>query len=151
MTSKINPPKPRAPFHYDTNAASNESGLACKDATRAQQHHKDECDINVILERFGKTGQMPVNAISGTYGDFSGVVDYHTAMNTLIAAESEFDALPAKTRARFNNDPYQLIQFMNDDNNRAEAERLGLVNPISPTANNQPAQAAEKPVTDTPE
>jgi phage internal scaffolding protein len=151
MTSKINPPKPRAPFHYDTNAASNESGLACKDATRAQQHHKDECDINQILERFGKTGQMPVNAISGTYGDFSGVVDYHTAMNALIAAESEFDALPAKIRARFDNEPTNLIDFMNDPRNRKEAETLGLVKSISSTANNEPAKAAEQPVTDTPE
>ena len=99
---KIATPKPRAPFHYDTNAASNESGLACKDATRAQQHHKDECDINVILERFGKTGQLPINALEGTYGDFSGVVDYHSAMNALIASEEQFDALPSKLRNRFS-------------------------------------------------
>jgi phage internal scaffolding protein len=144
-------PKPRAPYHYDTNAASNESGLACKDATRAQQHHKDECDINQILERFGKTGQIPVTALKGTYGDFSGVYDYHTAMNTLIAAEEEFDALPAKLRAKFGNDPINLIDFMNDPQNKDEAIKLGLVNPISFTANNQPAKAAEKPVTDTPE
>jgi len=119
----------RTAYNYDTNAASNASGLVCEEPTRAQQHHRDECDINVILERFGKTGQVPVSAISATYGDFSGVNDYHTALNTLIAAESEFDALPAKLRARFDNEPANLIEFLNDPKNKDQAIELGLVNP----------------------
>jgi phage internal scaffolding protein len=137
----------RTQYNYDHNAASNASGLVCEEPTRAQQHHKDECDINVILERFGKTGQVPVNAISGTYGDFSGVHDYHTAMNALIAAESEFAALPAQLRNKFANDPANLVQFLDNPENRAEAEKLGLVN-ISSTANNESAIAADKPVTE---
>jgi phage internal scaffolding protein len=137
----------RTQYNYDHDAASNASGLVCEEPTRAQQHHKDECDINVILERFGKTGQVPVNAISGTYGDFSGVHDYHTAMNALIAAETEFAALPAQLRSKFANDPANLVQFLDNPENRAEAEKLGLVN-ISPTANTEPAKAAEKPVTE---
>ena len=137
----------RTQYNYDHDAASNASGLVCEEPTRAQQHHKDECDINVILERFGKTGQVPVNTISGTYGDFSGVHDYHTAMNALIAAESEFAALPAQLRNKFANDPANLVQFLDNPDNRAEAEKLGLVN-ISSTANTEPALAAEKPVTE---
>lgn len=141
----------RTQYNYDHNAASNASGLVCEEPTRAQQHHKDECDINVILERFGKTGQMPVSAISANYGDFTGVNDYHTALNTLIAAESEFEALPAKLRAMFANEPANLIEFLNDDNNRDKAIELGLVKNISSMANNEPATAAEKPVTETSE
>jgi phage internal scaffolding protein len=137
----------RTQYNYDHDAASNASGLVCEEPTRAQQHHKDECDINIILERFGKTGQVPVNAISGTYGDFSGVHDYHTAMNALIAAESEFAALPAQIRNKFANDPSNLVQFLDDPQNRAEAEKLGLVN-ISPEANSETALAAEKQVTE---
>jgi len=140
----------RTQFNYDRNAASNASGLVCEEPTRAQQHHKDECDINVILERFGKTGHMPVNAISGTYGDFSGVHDYHTALNALIASQAEFDALPAQIRNRFANEPAKLIEFLDDPKNQAEATSLGLIN-ISSTANNEPAKAAEKPVTETSE
>ena len=138
----------RTAYNYDTNAASNASGLVCEEPTRAQQHHKDECDINVILERFGKTGQLPVNAISGTYGDFSGVYDYHTALNTLIAAESEFDSLPANIRKQFGNEPAKLIEFLNDDNNRDKAIELGLVKPISSTANELPQTEAKTTVTD---
>jgi phage internal scaffolding protein len=128
----------RTAYNYDTNAASNASGLVCEEPTRAQQHHKDECDINVILERFGKTGQMPVNAISGTYGDFSGVHDYHTALNTLIAAESEFDSLPANIRKQFGNEPANLIEFLNDPKNKDQAIELGLVNRPSTSSYNEP-------------
>jgi len=130
----------RTAYNYDTNAASNASGLVCEEPTRAQQHHKDECDINVILERFGKTGQMPVSAISAQYGDFSGVHDYHTALNTLIAAESEFDALPAKLRARFQNEPANLIEFLNDPNNKDQAIELGLVNQPITSSFNEPVE-----------
>jgi len=130
----------RTAYNYDTNAASNASGLVCEEPTRAQQHHKDECDINVILERFGKTGQLPVNAISGTYGDFSGVHDYHTALNTLIAAEAEFDGLPAKIRARFDNEPAKLIEFLNDPKNKDQAIELGLVNQPITSSFNEPVE-----------
>jgi phage internal scaffolding protein len=140
----------RTQFNYDHNAASNASGLVCEEPTRAQQHHRDECDINQILERFGKTGQMPVNAISGTYGDFSGVHDYHTALNAIIASENEFAALPAIIRNRFQNDPANLIEFLDDPANKQQAQELGLVN-ISSTANTEPAKAADKPVTETSE
>jgi phage internal scaffolding protein len=136
----------RTAYNYDTNAASNASGLVCEEPTRAQQHHKDECDINLILERFGKTGQLPVSAISAQYGDFSGVHDYHTALNTLIAAESEFDALPAKLRAMFANEPANLIEFLNDENNRDKAIELGLLNKPFTSSFNEPAEVKE-PVT----
>ena len=130
----------RTAYNYDTNAASNASGLVCEEPTRAQQHHKDECDINVILERFGKTGQLPVNAISGTYGDFSGVHDYHTALNTLIASQSEFEALPAAIRAKFANEPANLIEFLNDPKNKDQAIELGLVNPPITSSFNEPVE-----------
>jgi phage internal scaffolding protein len=130
----------RTQYNYDHNAASNASGLVCEEPTRAQQHHKDECDINVILERFGRTGQVPVNAISGDYGDFSGVHDYHTALNTLIAAESQFEALPAKLRSRFNNEPSNLIEFLNDPNNKDQAIELGLINQPITSSFNEPVE-----------
>jgi phage internal scaffolding protein len=117
----------RTPYNYDTDAASNESGLACEEPSLAQQHFKDECDINTILERFNITGMLPQSTLSPRYGDFSGIGDYHTALNRVIAAQDEFDALPAQIRAKFDNDPAKLIDFLNDEANRPEAEELGLV------------------------
>lgn len=117
----------RTPYNYDLDAASNESGLACEEPSLAQQHFKDECDINNILRQFNITGLLPESPLSPRYGDFTGIGDYHTALNRVIAAQEEFEALPAQIRARFENDPAKLIEFLEDDNNRPEAESLGLV------------------------
>ena len=117
----------RTPYNYNTNAASDESGLHCEDVTLTQQHPKDECDINNILRQFNITGQLPENPLQPRYGDFTGVVDYHSALNAVIAAESEFDGLPAQIRARFENDPANLIAFLDNSENLDEAIKLGLV------------------------
>jgi hypothetical protein len=118
----------RTPYNYDTDAASNESGLHCEDASLAQQHFKDECDINNILRQFNITGLLPEGALTPRYGDFTGIGDYHTALNRVIAAEDEFMSLPATLRARFENDPAQLIEFLDNPENKNEAIKLGLVN-----------------------
>ena len=124
---KITAPFLRTPYNYDRDAASNESGLACEEPSLTQQHFKDETDINNILRQFNITGLLPEAPLSPRYGDFTGIVDYHSALNQVIAAEDEFMSLPADLRARFQNDPAQLIAFINDENNRSEAEKLGLL------------------------
>ena len=120
----------RTPHNYDLDAASNESGLHCEDATLTQQHFKDECDINNILRQFNVTGLLPESPLSPRYGDFTGIGDYHTALNRVIAAEDEFMALPAQIRSRFDNDPARLIDFLENQENKDEAIKLGLVNPV---------------------
>jgi phage internal scaffolding protein len=137
----------RTAHNYDHNAASNESGLACQEPTRAQQHHKDECDINVIVKRFGITGKMPINQSEARYGDFTAAEDYHTALNRIIEAEDDFMALPAEIRTQFDNNPANLIGFLNNPANKSEAEKLGLINPTS--SYSEPVNTQEN-VTDTP-
>jgi phage internal scaffolding protein len=117
----------RNPYNYDMALASQESGLECQDPSLAQQHMKDECDINVIVERFGVTGQLPVAPLEPSYGDFSGVGDYHTALNAIKAADTAFMGLPAKLRAKFDHDPNALLQFLQNEQNRDEAIMLGLI------------------------
>jgi phage internal scaffolding protein len=124
---KMKSPFLRTPYNYDTDAASNESGLACEEPSLAQQHFKDECDINTILQKFNISGLLPQSPLSPRYGDFTGISDYHTALNRVIAAQDEFESLPATIRARFENDPAKLIEFLENENNRPEAEELGLV------------------------
>ena len=117
----------RNPYNYDMALASEESGLTCKDPSLAQQHMKDECDINVLVERFGVTGRMPVAPIEPSYGDFSGVGDYHTALNKIKAADEAFMALPAKIRAKFDHDPNALLNYLQNEENRDEAIQIGLI------------------------
>lgn len=137
----------RTPYNYDKDAASNESGLHCEDASLALQHHKEECDINTILQKFNVTGLLPESPLSPRYGDFSGISDYHTAMNRVIAAQDEFEALPAQIRARFDNDPANLIEFLENSDNRQEAEELGLVEKVAAevveATKNTPDKAAD--------
>ena len=137
----------RTPYNYDRDAATNESGLACEEPSLAQQHFKDECDINNILRQFNITGLLPESPLSPRYGDFTGIGDYHTALNRVIAAQDEFEALPAEIRARFGNDPAQLIEFLENSENRPEAEELGLVEKaaaeVAEAAKNTPEKVAE--------
>jgi len=117
----------RNPYNYDMALVSQETGLECKDPSLAQQHMKDECDINVLVERFGVTGKFPVAPLEPSYGDFSGVGDYHTALNRIRAADEAFMGLPAKLRAKFDHDPNALLQFLQNEQNRDEAIQLGLI------------------------
>ncbi len=131
----------RTPYNYDTIAASDESGMACEEPSLAQQQFKDECDINNILRQFNITGQLPDMPLSPKYGDFTGISDYKTALDRVITADEEFMNLPATLRARFDNEPANLIEFLNNEENRLEAEKLGLVQPKEDLASVPPVEA----------
>lgn len=119
----------RTPYNYDTNAASKASGLECEDKTLTQQHFAQEVDINTIVKRFKLNGELPQGVRLPTYEDFTGVFDFHSAMNTVAQAKEAFDKMPAHVRTRFNNDPATFVDFTADKNNLAEARKLGLVPP----------------------
>lgn len=136
----------RNPYNYDKDEASINDALLCQDVSLAQQHMKDECDINVIIEKFGITGQLPESPVSPQYGDFSGVTDYHSALNQINATMDDFMALPAKLRVRFDHDPVKLLEFLQNDQNRDEAIHLGLIDgqPVAdPIVSTETPKAAE--------
>lgn len=119
----------RTPYTIEENETeSDRTALVCKDKTLAQQHYKDECDINTIADRFGLSGEMPQVLHLPTSGDFTGIFDFTSAMLAHNKAVQGFMELPARIRARFRNDPQELIDFMANPDNHDEAEFLGLVN-----------------------
>ncbi|QXP45064.1 internal scaffolding protein [Microvirus mar38] len=101
-----------------------------------------ECDINNLVEtRVNKDGKqfsvmtgvgssLPPNPDSPKYGDFTGYTSSNLteSMNVVARARAQFEMLPSNLRARFENDPRKLVDFVNDSNNYDEALRLGLVN-----------------------
>jgi len=97
-----------------------------EDPSLTQQQFKDECDINYIMAQFGKTNKVPTTLRVPTYGDFSGVGDYQTAMNVLVATRESFMQLPAKLRERFHNDPQEFLTFVEDKENLEESYKLGI-------------------------
>lgn len=128
MMKKHTPPFLRSAYNYDTDAVSNETGLACPEPTLTQQQFAEESDINYIAERYGLTGELPQVLDLPTYGDFTGIFDFQSAQNAVVLAKQQFMTLPAKLRARFDNDPGKMMAFLDDPENRAEAEFLGLLN-----------------------
>lgn len=118
----------RSAYNYDIDAVSRETGVTCPDGDDyTQQQFKEETDINEIVRRFGLTGQMPDDVRVPVSGDFTGVFDFQTAMNAVVEAERSFMQLPAEIRARFANDPQRLMEFVADEKNRDEADKMGLL------------------------
>lgn len=96
---------------------------------RTKQSFKDETDINNIIRRFMRIGVMDfTNKNQGRYGDTTGI-EYQQAVNTVAAAKSLFNELPAELRARFENEPARFLDFVQDERNRDEARELGLLKP----------------------
>ena len=60
--------------------------MRCEDVSRAKQSFKDECDINVIVERFGIGYEMPTGVVAPVYGDFTQAGDFRSAMDAVVAA-----------------------------------------------------------------
>lgn len=103
-----------------------------------QQHLKDECDVNSILEKYRRTGYIGhVNRNAGISGDFSTLQDFKQNLDMVKSAYAMFESLPAHLRKRFANDPANLIEFVNDDSNYDEALKLGLV--IKAVENQKPS------------
>jgi len=105
---------------------------------RARPEFQDECDVNQILRKFQKTGLLNHLAHGHPkYGDFTNVQSYGEAVEQVRAAEAAFMQLPANIRRRFDNNPAELVAFMEDSSNAAEAEELGLI-PSNNRANDAP-------------
>lgn len=101
------------------------------------QSTKDETDVNLIIAR-AKRGiaTTHLNTKKGVYADLTGAPDYQKALQTIIDANASFETLPASTRKRFQNDPQQFLEFVNNPKeNYDEGVKLGLFNPkpTSPT------------------
>lgn len=104
--------------------------LYFNEPTLTKQAFRDECNVNTIMRKFQKTGLLPhVDLHKGQYGDFTEVQDYQTSLNQVMAAQEMFSSLPSSLRARFNNDPAEFLNFVDNPSNLDEMRSLGLLNP----------------------
>ena len=129
----------RSPFNFDPDVVSFQSGVDFSDSpSRAQQHFRDETDINVMVQRFQRTGVPPAPPVPAM-SEFNEIFDFQSAMDQVVKAKHAFAALPSKVRSRFQNDPGQFLEFFNDPSNADEAVRLGLASALP-----EPVPAADK-------
>lgn len=111
---------------------------------KTQQQFKDDCDINVLMARYERTGILPQGRdVPPQYADVS-ALDFTDAMNQIAMVNGVFSQLDARTRARFENNPEVMLEFIGDPANAAEAAKLGLL-PEPPQEAPQSAVAAPAP------
>jgi len=122
--------QPIARNQYDTrNAFASDLSFEGDKGVTKQSDAKD-CDINKIFERYERTGQLPdLIAKNGRYGDFSSVPDYQESCNIVAFANEQFNALDVRIRNRFANDPAKFLEFVNDEKNIDEMDKMGLLTP----------------------
>lgn len=125
----------KSPYNYDADIHSFHTGLDFSDSpSRAQQHFRDECDINFLVNTFARTG-IPPAPPAPPMATFEEVFDFQTAMNAVVSARESFAGLSSTIRSRFDNDPGKFLNFVHDPDNRDEAVKLGIVvNPPPPVA-----------------
>jgi len=95
-----------------------------------KQYFADECDINTLMARYMETGILDGrDPAAARYVDCTSLqaLDYQGAMNFILEAQDLFGSLPAPLRARFDNDPGLMLQFVDDPANLQEAISLGLL------------------------
>ncbi|AXH73279.1 MAG: internal scaffolding protein [Microviridae sp.] len=101
-----------------------------EDSPHTKQEFKDECDINILMSLYQKTGQLPnINERAPQYLDVTGI-DYQSAMEFVAGANTLFHELPSAIRTRFENDPAQFLDFCSHEKNRPEMQEMGLLKPI---------------------
>jgi len=93
-----------------------------------KQSFREECDINTIMARYQSTGEMPViSERAPQYLDVSSGFDFALMQDQLVEAQNLFNDLPSSLRNRFANNPALFLNFVQDEANRPEMYKLGLL------------------------
>lgn len=95
---------------------------------RTKQEFAKDCDINLIMARYRKTGVLPesARAAAARYGDFGQIPDFMEMQERILAANELFAALPAAVRKQFDNDPGQFIAASETKEGIELMKKLGL-------------------------
>jgi len=94
---------------------------------RAKQSMRDECDINLIMAQYVKTGFMShVSAGIPDFVDVSELTDYRSAIEHVRSVEEYFVGLPAVVRSRFDNDAVSFMEYLESGASEEDLRALGL-------------------------
>lgn len=98
------------------------------------------------MDRFKRTGILPVPTKTPIYMDTTQVPDLQQAHHVMIAAEKAFNALPADVRKEFNNNPVEFVDFATKQENIEQLRKWGLAKPEE----KEPEPMKVRVITDTP-
>lgn len=125
--------------------------LDCSKDGRTRQEFADDCDINVLLARYEKSGVFThFNANEADYLDVSNVPDLQQSLTYLKDAQRAFMSLPAAARREFDNDPVKFVEYAQNPENIDRMREWGLAAPApvepAPTKVEIVNPPAEKPL-----
>lgn len=92
-----------------------------------EQCHKDQCDINIILDDYARTGFMRhAKENKGRYDDVT-AVDFQKSMETVANVKSMFEGLPAAIRQEFSHDPANFLNYVQNPENVKALTSRGII------------------------
>lgn len=118
-----------------------------------KQEMSGDTDVNRIMAKYEPglaTKMLHAAAMGGDYGDLTNVPDFRESMHKVMEAEEAFRMMPAKLRARFDNEPLKMLEFVHNPANREEMYELGLAIRPQPTAQPEATSKASQGVKEAP-
>lgn len=104
----------------------------------------DELNINTIVDRYARGGQIPLTTADAMYGDVSEVGDYKSALDFVFAAKGQMADLPERARDQLAADPMEYYNLLDAAKNRSDLVDLGLLEKL-PEPEPDPAPAVPAP------
>lgn len=115
--------------------------------TRAVQSERNRSDINNIVARAHKTGQLPVLVGRKPVPSMPDVESYQDAMNKVVFAQQQFERLPSEIRTKFSNDPRNMLDAIEKAEENPEVktflQEIGLLNKPDPDPVTPAEQSSE--------
>lgn len=97
---------------------------------RTRQEFADECDINILLARYEKSGVLThYSQVEPVYMDLSEVPDLQASLAAMREAERAFMTLPATVRREFDNDAVKFVEFAQNPENIDQMREWKLAPP----------------------
>lgn len=119
---------------YDPVEEHDHCGIEFTMPSLTVQDEKDETDINYIVNKYadGQKGLITLDLGDSSqyaflqFGDATLPGDYSTALELVSGVREEFYTLPAYVRAKFDHDPINFINSLNDPATLEYLQQQGL-------------------------
>ncbi len=103
-------------------------GLTFEKPSLTVQAEEPNCNINSIMARYATQGVLPpINGAEAQYADVSNIGDYMECLQVVQSAQNAFDALPSSLRKELDNNPANLVSFIQNPANKERCVEYGLL------------------------
>nr|WAE43591.1 MAG: internal scaffolding protein [Microviridae sp.] len=143
QSSGVDSPKSKDPVHWVGRYVK--ADLLCSEPKMTDQSYAQQCDINVIMAQYAKTGMLPnQTSVPARWIDNTTIPSLEESFNIVNRAMDAFYELPPYVRKLMDNDPSQLELFVQNPENREILQKYGMV-VLDPIPEPQPAKEQAAP------